>query len=254
MILVLAGTSEGREMIAALREQGWQVVATALTPYGAELARAAGAMESLCGPLSEGDLLSLLQNRPFAAVVDCTHPFATAVTDMSKRVCAKLGISYYRYSRPAAKLPVHPLVKPVKDWEEAVGVVASLGGRTIFLTIGTRHLATFVHSPRLQGKRLVVRVLPEVDSLAHCRTLGLLPRDIVALQGPCSRELNLALYRQYGAEIVVTKEDGAAGGLEEKVAAALELSLPVVVVGRPPEEGGMSKEEILAALTLNPIP
>ena len=249
MILVLAGTSEGREMIAALSARGRQVTATALTPYGAELARAAGAAESISGPLAEDGLSVLLESRPFAAVVDCTHPFAAGVTGMARRVCRRLGVPYYRYSRPPAELPSHPLVRPVRDWEEAVNAVAALDCEVIFLAIGTRRLSDFIRSPFLRHKRLVARVLPEVDSLALCRSLGLLPRDIVAVQGPCSHELNLALYRHCGAGAVVTKEDGTAGGLEAKISAALALEIPVVVVMRPPEEPGLSLDEILAALS-----
>ncbi|MHB1042645.1 MAG: precorrin-6A reductase [Eubacteriales bacterium] len=248
MILVLAGTTEGREMIAALSALGRRVTAAALTSYGAEIARSAGAGEVLCGGLAEDSLCALLQSRKFKAVVDCTHPFAVTVTETARQACARHGVPYYRCSRPAAELPAHPLVKKVGDWEEAAGAVAALECRNIFLAIGTRRLDLFVNSPLLRQKRLIARVLPEVGSLAACRSLGLPPRDIVAIQGPCGRELNLALYRHCGAEAVVTKEDGTAGGLEDKVSAALELGLPVIIVSRPREDNGMSKEEILAAL------
>lgn len=248
MILVLAGTTEGREMIGALSDLGQRVTASALTSYGAELARSAGAAEVLCGALAEDGLSTLLEGRNFIAVVDCTHPFAVDVTEMARQTCACHGVPYYRYSRPAAELPAHPLVKQVREWEEAVGALAALECRNVFLAIGTRRLTLFTGSPLLRQKRLVARVLPEAGSIAACRSLGLMPRDIVALQGPCGRELNLALYRHYQAEVVVTKEDGTAGGLEEKVSAALELDIPVIVVSRPREENGMSRDEILAAL------
>ncbi|MCG9967324.1 precorrin-6A reductase [Pelotomaculum terephthalicicum JT] len=248
MILVLAGTAEGREMVAGLCARGYQVAAATLTAYGAELAGAAGAAANINGPLSEDGLSALLQGSHFTALVDCTHPFAANITEMAKQVCARHGLPYYRCARPAAELPVSPLIKRVDGWAGAVNAVASPVFNNIFLAIGTRHLPEFVHSPDLQGKRLIARVLSETDSIAFCRSLGLTPRDIIALQGPCGRELNAALYRYYKADIVVTKDSGTAGGMEEKVSAALELGLPVIVINRPREEAGMSKAEILAAL------
>jgi len=248
MILVLAGTTEGREMVAELSARGCQVTAAALTAYGAELSRAAGAVVNLNGPLTEDGLSALLRNRQFTALVDCTHPFAANITRIAKQVCARHGLPYYRCARPAAELPGSPLVKSVESWAEAVNAAAGPGFDIIFLTIGTRHLPEFIHSPGLRGKRFVARVLPDPDSIAFCRSLGLPPRDIVALQGPCGKELNAALFSHYKADAVVTKDSGTAGGVEEKVSAALELNLPVIVVRRPWEDAGMSKAEILAAI------
>ncbi|MDF9408849.1 precorrin-6A reductase [Pelotomaculum isophthalicicum JI] len=248
MILVLAGTTEGREMVADLCARGYQVTTATLTAYGAELAGAAGVVANLSGPLSEDGLSNLLQGRRFTALVDCTHPFATNITKMAKQLCARHSLPYYRYARPSVELPINPLIKSVKGWTEAVNAVTAPGFNNIFLTIGTRHLPEFVRSPGLQGKRLIARVLPETDSIACCRSLGLPPRDIVAVQGPCGRELNAALYSYYKADVVVTKDSGTVGGALEKVFAALELDLPVIVVRRPQEEDGMSKAEILAAI------
>ena len=59
------------------------------------------------------------------------------------------------------------------------------------------------------------------------------PKEIVALQGPFSEELNIALYRQYGAEVVVTKNSGEIGGTDTKLTAARKLGLPVVMIDRP---------------------
>ena len=43
----------------------------------------------------------------------------------------------------------------------------------------------------------------------------------------------MALYRQYQAEVVVTKNSGEIGGTDTKLEAAVELRLPVVMIDRP---------------------
>ena len=64
-------------------------------------------------------------------------------------------------------------------------------------------------------------------------SLGLTPKNIIALQGPFSTELNIALYKQYRADVIVTKNSGEIGGTDTKLEAAMALGLPVVMVDRP---------------------
>ncbi|MBC7324564.1 MAG: precorrin-6A/cobalt-precorrin-6A reductase, partial [Moorella sp. (in: Bacteria)] len=67
-------------------------------------------------------------------------------------------------------------------------------------------------------------------------------------QGPCSYELNRALYRQFNVDVVVTKDSGTTGGVMAKVQAALDLGLVVIVIRRPPEPDSLPLEGILLSL------
>ena len=89
----------------------------------------------------------------------------------------------------------------------------------------------------LGGERLYPRVLPAADSLALCETAGIPRRNVVAMQGPFSKELNLALIRQFSIRYLVTKDGGEAGGFKEKAAAADESGAVLVVLRRPEDEG-----------------
>ncbi|GAF26841.1 precorrin-6x reductase [Moorella thermoacetica Y72] len=246
MILTLAGTADGREIIRTLKEAGYQVIATAVTPYGAKLAREAGADRVREGALEGEDLAALLGTGKIEAVIDATHPYATTITSRAREICRVTGIPYFRYQRPAVELPAHPNLLIAADWTQAVELASRYG--TIMLTIGTRHLELFTAAPAMAGKRIIARVLPEVTSLEKCRQLGLWPGDIIAIQGPCSYELNRALYRQFGVEAVVTKDSGSTGGVESKIQAALDLGLQVIVLRRPPEPDSLPMEEIIGQL------
>lgn len=57
------------------------------------------------------------------------------------------------------------------------------------------------------------------------------------MQGPFSAELNVAMFRQYKARFVVTKDSGKPGGFAEKQEAARMAGARLIVVGRPPETG-----------------
>ena len=72
--------------------------------------------------------------------------------------------------------------------------------------------------------------------------LGFSGKHLIAMQGPFSREMNLALLHQTEAKYFVTKESGKNGGFAEKLEAAEQAGAVLLVIGRPIEEG-LSVEE-----------
>jgi precorrin-6x reductase len=62
------------------------------------------------------------------------------------------------------------------------------------------------------------------------------------MQGPFSKEFNIAQFKETGADILITKESGNAGGFLEKTDAARECGMKIVVLVRVKEEG-LSIEE-----------
>lgn len=235
MILVLGGTTEGREAARALAISGLPVLVSAATPYGAALARQGFAGEVLAGRRDAAGFAAVIRERRVRLVVDASHPFAAKARQNMRQAAAACGVPYIRFTRPPEPLPDHPLVKPCPDFRAAARLAAA-HGPVIFLTTGSKTLPVFLAAARVAGCRIVVRVLPEPEVIAACRGQGLLPRDIVALEGPVRVELNEALFKAYGATVVVTKESGRLGGVEAKIQAALRLGIPAVVVLRPPEE------------------
>ena len=82
-----------------------------------------------------------------------------------------------------------------------------------------------------------------VRSLKKCEDLGLHGAHIIAMQGPFSVELNCALLCTVQAGWLVTKEAGKRGGFAEKMEAAKQCGVSVVVIRRPVHEEGISLEE-----------
>ena len=60
--------------------------------------------------------------------------------------------------------------------------------------------------------------------------------NIVAMQGTYSKEFNKAIMEEYNIAAIITKESGESGGAENKINAALELDIPVVLIKRPKVE------------------
>jgi precorrin-6A/cobalt-precorrin-6A reductase len=165
------------------------------------------------------------------------------VSRLAREAALNCSVPYLRWERPSTALPDSPLVRVVSGWPEAAEQLAGLGARQVFLAVGVKPLNAIINHPALAGCRFTVRVLPVSESLEACRRLGLSPGQIVACQGPGTVKLNEALLEACGAEAFVVKESGREGGTADKVQAALNLNIPVVVVGRPRPEGARDGEE-----------
>ena len=84
-------------------------------------------------------------------------------------------------------------------------------------------------------------------ALDACEALGIPHKNIRALQGPFTREMNKAMLTQYNVKWLVTKDGGKAGGFTDKADAAREKHVPLVLIRRP-QEDGQTMEEILHEL------
>lgn len=226
----MAGTADARRIIGKLSERGVEVTATATTDYGAELAGISGASETVSRPLTEKELCELIEEKGAGVLVDATHPFAVRATWNALKACHETGAVYVRFERPPVDAGE---VIRVGTFREAAELASSLldDGEVVM------HLAGVSTLPEVTGvlgpERVAVRVLPYTPSIETCRKLGVPGRNIIAMQGTFSVELNRALLRDYGAGAVITKDSGETGGLKEKVRAANELGIPVILVERP---------------------
>ena len=231
MILVLAGTKDGRELISLLAQTGYPVIASVFSDYGRDLLQETNVIIHT-GPLDDQGLTTLIQERHIQILVDASHPYAVNVSHNAMLACQHTGIHYLRYERPTVPMPSYENLHLVTDYQQAAEVASTLG-KTVFLTTGSRHLKLFKTALCLQDHRLIARVLPEPSVLMECQNHGFLPKDIIAIQGPFSHELNMILFKEYQADVIITKNSGQVGGSDTKITAAMALGLPLVVIDRP---------------------
>ena len=230
-LLVIAGTEDGRKLAGYLLKNGFSVIASVVSDYGKELLAQYENIKINNKKLDEKELIELIKGEGVQVLVDASHPYAVNVSRNAMAACDKANIPYLRYER--ASVPItYNKAHFVSDYEEAAIKAAQLGNN-IFLTTGSRNLKTFVDSPALKDCNVIARVLPTSEVLAECEKLGINPKNIVAMQGPFSRELNVEIFKSYNAEVIVTKNSGQIGGTDTKLLAAEDLNLPVVIIDRP---------------------
>lgn len=240
MILLLGGASETATLAQALAESGFSVLVSTATDESLDV----GAHERIirrCGPLGLEELEALARSRDIAAIVDSTHPYATAAHENAWAAAESLGLPYFRYSRPATAFDGS--CHMAKNHEEAAAIACSFG-RPALLTTGAGNLAPYAEAFRKAGVRLVVRALPRDESIAACKAAGISLDDVITGRGPFSVDENRRVITRFGIGVLVTKDGGKAGGAPEKIEAARLESCEVVVVGRPDESARPSFSDI----------
>ena len=227
--VVFSGTTEGRRFSQKLAAMGAEVTVCVATPLGAEEQGQMAGITVHAGRLLPDAMAALLAGADLC--VDATHPYAVDVTRNIRAAAAQAGVEYRRLLRAQSPLPEGCAV-----FETAAQAAAYLAGTAgnVLLATGAKELAAFA---ALDPARLYPRVLPTPEGIAACEAANIPHRNIIAMQGPFSLALNVALMQQFGVRYLVTKDGGAAGGFAEKVQAAARTGAQLVVLRRPPETG-----------------
>lgn len=243
-LCVFAGTTEGRELVEFLCGQNLSVTACVATEYGQTLLTPRENLTISARRLTRDEMEALFSRENFDMVIDATHPYASVVTENIAAACEKAGVRYQRLLRAGGTAGEDAVFVP--DIPAAVEYLNGNEG-TILLTTGSKELANYTGLTNF-ADRVYARVLPMEDSLRLCQRAGLKPAHILAMQGPFSVEMNVAMVKSVGAKYLVTKDSGAAGGFDEKITAAREAGATLVVIGRPPQREGLPLPETIALL------
>jgi precorrin-6Y C5,15-methyltransferase (decarboxylating) len=233
-VLVFGGTTEGRVLAGYLRDAKIPHEVSVATEYGGEILRDTGENSFVVGRKNAKEIMKLIKSDDFTVVVDSTHPFATAVSKEIKSACKKTGVTYLRLKRNTdAGFGSDKLTVFVDSLEDAISELLPEKGVILLLT-GSKELKK-ITAGLADVFRVYARVLPNEESISKCVDAGLKGKQIIAMQGPFSRQMNVALIKEVGASVILTKESGKTGGLDEKLEAARECGVKAVVI-RDPEK------------------
>ena len=230
-LLLLGGTAEGRELAVRLRDVPDLRVVTSLAGRLDDPRLPAGEVRSGGFGGASGLAVWLRANAP-ALVVDATHPFAGQISRNALAACAVTESLLLRLQRPGWTASVGDRWLRVPDVAAAADLVPTVGRRPL-LTTGRQDLTTFTGHPVCALLDLVVRCVEPPEQSLPARTTVLLAR------GPYTLDSELALLRQRGIDVLVTKDSGG-DHTRAKLDAARELGVPVVMVERPPMSPGVA--------------
>lgn len=249
-VVIFGGTSEGRELAEYAESHQIPVMVSVVSGYGESLLKESNMVQVHTGALDEAAMRQFLQETAPKLVLDATHPYARVVTEQVADLCRELSIPYQRVLRGSEQtacaetwdtVPKTAPVFVVDSLQDAVERLKQ-DNRPVLLTTGSKELEAFAEDPVLR-ERIYARVLPDSQVLKKCEDLGIHGAHVIAMQGPFSTELNSVLLRTVQAGWLVTKEAGKRGGFVEKMEAARQCGVSVVVIRRPVQEEGISLEE-----------
>ena len=256
-VLIFAGTTEGRLLAEYAAEIGMGCYVSTATEYGKEVLGEHPGIRVLSGRMDQEQIEGFLKEKNIRLVIDATHPFAIAATENIRAACTGTGVRYVRCLREEARNPGTYVSaegsgdRPedqkrtgadgsgemivVDSVRQAVDYLKTTQGNILIAT-GSKELRLYTEIDGYQD-RCFARVLSTPEAVEESAKLGFQGRHLIAMQGPFSREMNLALLRYADAAYFVTKESGKAGGFEEKLEAARQAGTVPVVIGRPREAG-----------------
>ena len=242
-LLVFGGTADSHPLLEWLLQWDIQVTLCVASDYAGALLPPCDRLTVRVGRLDAVGMTALITERRFDCAIDATHPYACEVTRNIRSAARATGLLYFRLLRPGSDAQGCVVVSSVA---QAAQHLDQSAGRVLIAT-GSKELAEYTRIHNFAG-RCYPRVLPTAEAIEQCAALGFLQSHIIAMQGPFSQALNVALFEQLGIETLVTKDGGAPGGFPEKLAAARACGVQTILVRRP-EDTGDTLEQLKMKLT-----
>jgi precorrin-6A/cobalt-precorrin-6A reductase len=183
-------------------------------------------------------LADYLATQRIDRLIDATHPFAAEISSAARLACDQVRVPRLLLVRPAWRR--HPLDRWIEvDSIEAAAQIVGRVGRRALLTVGAGEIAAFATA---NSVRFVVRMIDPPRERPPLRF-----HEIVLGRGPFALAEERHLLERHAIDVLVCKASGGAA-TEAKLVAARELSLPVIMVRRPPVERGLAVDTVDAAL------
>ncbi len=212
MILVFGGTTEGRKAVEVLEEAG--------TPYyystktgEQDIALHHGIR--IDGAMDAAAMTAFCQQHDIRLMVDAAHPFASQLHKTIAQVAASIGIPVIRYER------LYPPRDSSFTWIDDYSQVPT-NIHTLLATTGVQSISKLKWLESL-GVKVIYRILNRESSLQLAYEQGVTDDQL------CFYEDELLP----DAGAILLKESGVSGGFNEKIAAAKEKDMRIIVLKRP---------------------
>ena len=223
MIWVIGGTKDSRDFLEKFIKYDKDIIVSTATEYGAKL------IENLPIKISsekmdKEDMLKFVDANKITKVIDTSHPYAFEVSKNAMEVAEEKKIEYFRFERE--KIDILPKkYKNFEDIKSLIEYVENLEGN-ILVTLGSNNVPLFRGLKNLSN--IYFRILSRWDMVKKCEDNNILPKNIIAMQGPFTENMNIAMMEQFNIKYLITKKTGDTGGEREKVSACDKLDVEIV--------------------------
>lgn len=223
MIWVIGGTKDSRNFLEKYVDYEKNIIVSTATEYGGKL------LENLDVKISSEKMdktamLDFVKKNKIKKIIDTSHPYAFEVSKNAMEVAEESNIIYYRFEREIVDLLPKKYSK-FETMEELLKYVESLNGN-ILVTLGSNNVPLFKNIKNLAN--IYFRILPKWDMVKRCEDNNILPKNIIAMQGPFTEAMNIAMIEQLNIKYLITKKAGDTGGEREKVFACDKTDVEII--------------------------
>lgn len=226
-VLIFGNTPESRKAARMMRQRGRQVVMSVTSEY----ARSLLPPGTICyvGKLDAAGMLALVREVAPNRVVDASHPYAINAQENIHRAAEEMGLPWERVHFDNIEDAWRDSVEWVDTHEAIIAAIRREKGNML-LGIGRDPLLALPLDTDMS--RLYPRITPTPEAVAACLELGYPRGNIIAMDGPFSRELTMALFDDKNITGVIVRDATDKSYLHEMVVPALERGVHVVMYGR----------------------
>jgi precorrin-6A/cobalt-precorrin-6A reductase len=249
-IFLLGGTKDSINIIQHIKKNyDAYIMTTTTTEYGARLAMEGGSDDTIARPLPKDEIIKILTDEGFDILIDATHPFAAHITQTSAGIARELKVPYIRFERPITNLENIDTshIHYVNSFDDAGKLIAGKFSQgNVLHFAGANTMADIVKYVPVE--RCYPRILKVENSIRKCDELGIDSSHIIPMTGAATLEENIDLIEKYDASVMITKESGEIGGVVEKIEAANQKDIAIIMIQRPEIEL-LEKDDIVNDLT-----
>ena len=221
MIWIIGGTKDSRSILdEVLKVREDEIIVSTATEYGGKLLEDVAKNEKvhvLSERLNVLQIESMILEKKIDLIIDASHPYAQNISNtvismvsyLNERAEKGKEIKYVRFERK----------------------MVDYGSENVLSTLGSNTLEEIKEIR--EKNNLFVRILPTTTSIQSAEELGYLPKNIIAMQGPFSKNMNIAMLKDFKIDYLITKESGETGGELQKVEACQECGVKILAIKRP---------------------
>ncbi|WP_103865702.1 precorrin-6A/cobalt-precorrin-6A reductase [Aquimarina sp. I32.4] len=223
MILVFGGTTEGKQVAKILDELQSPYYYSTKTKVAYT-----GKGTPIHGAMTREDIENFCHKHTITHIINASHPFAV---QLHQTIAAlSLPIPLIRFNRKFAPRVIHPLVTYVDSFEEAIAHFKTKNYHSLLALSGVQTIEKL--KTYWRNYTTWFRILDRDTSrvIAHQANF---PEKNLLYGYPQTKDEEIELFNKLAPDVILTKESGSNGKLDQKIAAAQAVEIPIVILKKP---------------------
>lgn len=230
-ILVFGGTTEGRAVAGLLDDLQLPYDYSSKTSIESH-----GKGRCISGAMNQIQMLDYCRTHQITLIIDAAHPFATELHHTILAVAQSEELPCIRFERKYPDVEKNTdNIRYFESYEALQKAVVSSEIKNILALTGVQTISKL---PQLWQQRICFfRILETESSMNIAKRSGIDPRFLIQRHPKASVHEMVEMIDMSKAELMLSKESGASGYIQQKLDACEQRNIPLWMVRRPQLHG-----------------